>query len=401
MAENNIPDPVAGYDGFTEEERANLSATDGATPDRPDLNPAATGANRTARMYQPRGESQEFDYKNYKFSQLSYPSDLFHQDYIYGGNYVVFYINVHEDSKLFNEGKDINGNPVEFVDASKLSPRDTGQLTALNLTTNELVGTVAAESLIGGTVAGQVTGQQSLGLGGAALNTAGAYVVGNSVSTASRQTKRLRTAIALHTPNQLQIRYSSTWSEEDTSMFAVTQGVGGEIINAIKTLGKDSDFTSTAGAAAANVFLSKSPNAGAVSVATGLAANPKKEQAFKGVDFRTFTYDYQFFPRSEKEAENVLNIIKQFKYHMHPEMKDSRNFVYLYPSEFDIYYYKNSRENLNLHRHTSCVLTDFNVNYTPNGNFNTFPNGMPTQINVAMTFKELSLMTKEKIKDGM
>ena len=86
---------------------------------------------------------------------------------------------------------------------------------------------------------------------------------------------------------------------------------------------------------------------------------------------------------------------------MHPEMKDDRNFLYLYPSEFDITYYQGGRENLNLHRHTSCVLTDMSVNYTPNGNFSTFNDGMPTQINVAMTFKELSLLTKEKIRDGL
>ena len=28
------------------------------------------------------------------------------------------------------------------------------------------------------------------------------------------------------------------------------------------------------------------------------------------------------------------------------------------------------------------LLTEMNVNYTPNGQFNTFENGMPTQINI-------------------
>jgi hypothetical protein len=139
-----------------------------------------------------------------------------------------------------------------------------------------------------------------------------------------------------------------------------------------------------------------------MSAATGLAANPKKEQIFKGVDFRSFTFDYQFFPRDVKEAQNVLKIIKEFKYHMHPEFaKDSGNFIYIYPSEFDIFYYQNGAENMNLHRHTSCVLTELNVNYTPNGAFTTFANGMPTQINVTMNFKELALLTKDKITDGL
>jgi hypothetical protein len=138
-----------------------------------------------------------------------------------------------------------------------------------------------------------------------------------------------------------------------------------------------------------------------MSAATGLAANPKKEQVFKGVDFRTFSFDYQFFPRSEPEAANVLNIIKQFKYHMHPEFKDANNFLYIYPSEFDISYYQNGEENMNIHRHTSCVLQEMTVNYTPNGAFTTFPNGMPTQINVTLGFRELALLTKDKVEDGL
>ena len=395
-----------------EEFRAAISSVegDGAVPDITPPNPSETGGDRGVNMYQPRGAATGFSRGTYDVSNLSYPDDLFgingtansYTANQYGGNYVVFYINVHQDSKLFNDGrKDVNGNDVSTVDSSQIPPRDQGQLAALNLTSTELTSVVGAQSSIVGGAAVLGGASPTAALGGAAVNTVGAGIVANSVSTASRRTRRLQTAIAMHTPNQLQIRYSSQWSDEDTAAFAMVQGVGGEIINAIRGLNDNSDVTGAAGGAAANLFLSKSPNGAAVSAATGIAANPKKEQTFKGVDFRTFTFDYQFFPRSEKEAQNVLNIIKQFKYHMHPEMKDARNFVYLYPSEFDIFYYKNGRENLNMHRHTSCVLTDLNINYTPNGLYSTFSNGMSTQINVAMTFKELSLITKEKIMDGM
>jgi hypothetical protein len=40
------------------------------------------------------------------------------------------------------------------------------------------------------------------------------------------------------------------------------------------------------------------------------------------------------------------------------------------------------------------------VNYTPNAMFNTFDDGMPTQINVQLTFKELDILTKQQIEDG-
>jgi hypothetical protein len=41
------------------------------------------------------------------------------------------------------------------------------------------------------------------------------------------------------------------------------------------------------------------------------------------------------------------------------------------------------------------------VNYSPNGQFTAFENGMPTQINVTLTFKELATLTKEKIQDKL
>jgi hypothetical protein len=139
----------------------------------------------------------------------------------------------------------------------------------------------------------------------------------------------------------------------------------------------------------------------ALSFLSGLAPNPRFEQLFKMVNFRKFQFNYQFAARNEKELRNIMNIIYQFKYHMHPEflnMQSKANFLYIYPSEFDIAYYIGSEENPNLHSHTSCVLTDLNINYTPTGNFVTFDNGAPAQIDVVMQFTELAPLTKDLIE---
>jgi hypothetical protein len=56
---------------------------------------------------------------------------------------------------------------------------------------------------------------------------------------------------------------------------------------------------------------------------------------------------------------------------------------------------------MNVKRQTTSVLTDMIVNYSPNGQFTAFANGMPTQINITLTFKELAVLTKETIQDGM
>jgi hypothetical protein len=328
----------------------------------------------------------------YKVSNHSYPIDLMSSDGRYGGNYVIFYINIAIDSKL----KIPEANLVAVND---VPVRDRGELIAQNLSESQTVVSQAAIGA-GGTVVSKFLGVGGPGAGLAALATVGAAAVASVGASASRQQRRLKTAIALHVPNQLSIRYGMQWSEEDTFALASASAASSEIAKSVqnKDVKNVSDLAKTI---AAQIALSKGPMAGGLSAATGLAANPRKEQVFKGVDFRTFQFDYQFFPRDVDEANNVLRIIEEFKVHMHPEFKDNNNFLYIYPSEFDISYFQGGTENLNLHRHTSCVLTEMNINYTPNGAFTTFPNGMPTQINVTMNFRELGLLTKQKVMDGL
>jgi hypothetical protein len=350
-----------------------------------------------------RGGAGSFNTGEYNVSSHSYPADLLSATNNYGGNYVIFYINVAIDSKLIGR---LSEN--DLVAVGDVPPRDRGDLIAMNLSTDKLVATQTA-GILGGAVLAKVglgTDSKTTGIAAAAAEV-GVLATASQAASASRQQRRLKTAIAMHVPNQLSIRYGVNWSEDDTSGFSMLATGGAEIMNALasddkKQLGENLKRAGGVGSAIiSNLALSKGPNAGAMSAATGLAANPKKEQVFKGVDFRTFSFDYQFFPRSEPEAANVLNIIKQFKYHMHPEFKDANNFLYIYPSEFDISYYQNGSENMNLHRHTSCVLQEMTVNYTPNGAFTTFPNGMPTQINLTLGFRELALLTKDKVEDGL
>lgn len=345
--------------------------------------------------FKARGVAQTFNSKNqYEIANFSYPSDLMSASY--GQNYVVFYINVSNDSKLLKDGKN--------VIVSDNTPRERGDLVGTQLTQGQVTFASAGEGIIAGGIGGKIlTGDTSgaakgaLAVGG--LSALGVTAVGSQTSSFSRQQKRLQTAIAMHIPNTLSIRYGMNWGEEETKNFAMVAAGGDAIMKAIQS-GNVDQLTGPAKAIAAAIALDKLPGKEAVSAASGLASNPRKEQVFKSVDFRTFQFDYQFFPRDAQEAQNVLNIIYQFKLHMHPEFKDSSNFLYIYPSEFDIYYYQGTTENMNVHRHTSCVLTEMTVSYSPQGQFTTFDNGMPTQINITLNFRELALLTKEKIQDG-
>ena len=342
------------------------------------------------------------DSSKYDVGSLSYPNDLFAtDDNRYGGHYVIFYINVLEDSKLIREN--IVGTVETSVDEILRSAITQIGLDAAN-------STVASAGLLGGgsTILGALGGGGGgkTGIAGALWGGAAAAIVAAAAGgKMSRQTKRLKTAIALHVPNTLSVRYSTGWGEDDTAAFqaaamlseggmkALTEAVSSGTVNT-------QSLTGPAASIATSIALGTPGIGGALSAASGLAPNPKKEQLFKGVDFRTFTFEYTFSPRSQKELDNVNRIINTFKLHMHPEFKDASSFIFLYPSEFDIKYFHNNEENPYLHRHTSCVLKDMNINYAPNGAFTSFENGAPTQVNVQMTFVELAILTKDQILQG-
>lgn len=353
------------------------------------------------------------DNGTYNVTGHQYPSDLLSPTGPYGGNYVMLYINVHESSKL------LTGSESEAV-VPDAKPNDRGTVATNPVgeigTSAMVLGGASAVTGIANKVIGSATGMSAKGalLQGAVVGATAVTI--ERIGEMSPKYKRLEKAIALHVPTDLSIRYSVDWGTEDTAgsqaLAYMAGSVGtavGSLVDALTSPNK-MDSLSKAGTAVGDIYragggyvagqmLSKNPFGDFLSKKTGVVANPKKEQLFKSVDFRTFTFSYSFFPRSAEEAQSVYNIIYALKLHMHPEYKDSTEFLYLYPSEFDIVYYQNGKENLNLHRHTSCVLTDLSINYTPQGIVATFEDGMPSQINIQMTFKELGLMSKETIQD--
>ena len=328
-------------------------------------------------------------------------------------NHIHFYINVQADSKVTLDASvekaeiqpdrsamnSIVGQPGNDADIKRnLVAATAGQgavvAGAASLISGSDLVTVGKDIVKGGAIGGVTAIAQTAVLSGAGLKF-------------GQPAKRLKNAIVLYTPQQLSVRYGMQWSEDEIGM-AAALATNPELANKLTAAGASmasgnvSDSLKQAGGAAAGVLaseiLKKSPG---MSAMTRSAGNPRKEQIFKGVDYRRFTFDYQFSPKNSDEAKAALNIIWLFKYHMHPEFKDATNFVYVYPSEFDIEYYIGGEENTSLNKISSCVLTEMNVNYSPNGVFATFSDGTPTQINMTLNFVELETLTKERIEAGL
>ena len=379
---------------------AGTSATAAATVSDEDLNREAKKSNTTP---------------SYSVGHLSYPEDLLNVP-DYGGNYVMFFINERVESKINQK----NDYVLEDVDPAVGRAINGAGFSNIAVLGSSFLTGAGAGGLIGGLISG---GGAGITKGAAVLGTTSAAVSGSQSTldglnpkalskSFSKPLKRMKHAIALHMPNNFAIRSGAQYEEADTFMAQafmtgadtimegatnLVKGIaeGGtakdSITNLVRTLGEGSAGVVQAAA------LQNVPGSEAIQAMAGVAPNPKKEQIFKNMDFRTFQYDYQFFPRSPEESANIRNIINTFRFHMHPDFKDDEGFLYLYPGEFEIYYYIGDQENPFVHKHTSAVLKEVNVNYTPQGQFTSFDNGAPTQINMTLSFQELSILTKRHL----
>jgi len=159
---------------------------------------------------------------------------------------------------------------------------------------------------------------------------------------------------------------------------------------------------------AAGLLGQESLNAGrALSAELGVVVNPRKEQMFNGIDMRTFSFNFVFIPRNEKEAESMQKIIKCFRFHAHPELSANSAF-FNFPSEFDIKFktYDFStpseavKENPTLPKIGRCFIDKISTNYTPDDVYHAFKNGVPPKVTLSLSFKEAEYITRNHVNQG-
>jgi len=155
-------------------------------------------------------ERTAFGEGKYDIKQHSYPSNL--MSYEYGGNYVIFYINVAVESKLFNDKtiQTVADVPPRLRSNGLIAQNE--RLFGNGSTVGDkaaFVGLNAAGQVIEGAVGGGLLAGRKGAVAGASLNAAPAAIgigaAATQAASVTRAQKRLKTAIALHVPNQLNI----------------------------------------------------------------------------------------------------------------------------------------------------------------------------------------------------
>mgnify|MGYP001383609899 CR=1 FL=1 len=120
----------------------------------------------------------------------------------------------------------------------------------------------------------------------------------------------------------------------------------------------------------------------------GAIVNPNMELLFKDPGMRQFSFSYKLAPRSAAEAKTVISIIRFFKQGMAVK-KGSGNLFLKAPNTFRLSYKHKGQDHKFLNKFKECAMNSFTANYTPEGNYATFDDGVMTSYDITLAFSEL------------
>jgi len=207
--------------------------------------------------------------------------------------------------------------------------------------------------------------------------------------------------ITLYMPATISVRYAANYQElSDWSSFSTNSGFG-DFGASIDTWSKAGQGLMDLGEFVGHSILGGSARAQAEFQGKKLI-NPHMTQAFTGMSFRQFNFEFNMLAKNKQESEQINNIIYTFKLHMHPNVKDSSGDTsrfFTYPEQFVIGLF--SPNDKYLFKISKCVLTEMNVNYAGSGVPTFFDEtGAPVDVRMSLTFNELLPMNKSNIEKG-
>lgn len=391
-----------------------------------------TSVSRDPNAQSAKGPQRALEQNRFSTTDLRYPMDLGTNNFE-RLHYITFYVNVQEKSK-YNKTERTEIGPTVNTNRAADAAANVGQISSSNsIIGGSGLGQFAAEATAGvvfgaaiggavGEIAGAVGGIQA-GIAGAAVGGAIGGAIGSTIVSSidlSRKTKRIKSTISLYMPDTVNQQIIHEYGEISMTdalgmVGALGQGAGavgtsvGEYFK--ETFGGKStpDLKSAGSGSLAELTGTIAEKSGvfgggikeAILFSAGLAQNPQVEILYQKTGHREFQFDFKLAPRSRAEAEAIRKIIKEFKFHSAPELlPGSQGRFFVPPAEFDIKFFYDGRENLNIHKISSCVLVGIDVNYASAGQWATFDDGMPIEIALQLRFKELELIHKGRVEEG-
>lgn len=135
--------------------------------------------------------------------------------------------------------------------------------------------------------------------------------------------------------------------------------------------------------------------------ALGKVAFSNSYMTYGGPSFRQFSFSYSLKALSESDTEAIDDIVQFFKENSAPEVISGGLWrIYKLPRVFTpSFYTKDGHPNSNLPVIGKCALTNVNVAYG-GSKYSEFENSAPVQVDLALTFKEMGLLTQDHLNMG-
>ena len=234
----------------------------------------------------------------------------------------------------------------------------------------------------------------------------------NSVKRAP--TVRLTKSIAMYMPAQVSVSQDLQYEDTDIGALAGLINTVGTDFNRTGSFEKtyqnlvETNQIQDAGVKALQTTLDAvAPGAkAAVEIEAGKVISNRMEMVFKGLGKRSFSFQFTLMPKSENEANIAKAIVDNFRFYSAPsfegDVSSSRTFIV--PATFDIEYRINQGiKNSYLNRISTCVLEKVDVSYGGERVAFFRPNAEgapPVQTSITLNFKELEVITRERIAAG-
>jgi hypothetical protein len=366
----------------------------------------------------------------FRFSTLAYPMNItVDEEY---GHYMLFYVNVQNKTgyKYLGYNDDDNLAIIGDVVESQTYTSDTGTSDSITETTSAVpedrkyktnyhYNTGANNEAVAYHKQSYLTGKKGNFLQSNQVTLKRQRKATAGLAAAVPTTSRITDSVAIYLPADVKSDVQATYQGSEMGLLGFLALGGAGVINQIKErdfegaadnfLGMGeralSEMIKKAGIAAVDTaFNVGGATEGVFNKIFGQTPNPFLEVAFQNLGLRQFNYTFNFKPRSAEETEEVKAIIQLFRFHMAPELRGTNHRYMTLPSTFDIHYMYQSNpesatENTFYNKIATCVLEGCDVDYTPTG-VKSFESGAPTEITMALKFKETELLTKQKINKG-
>ena len=221
--------------------------------------------------------------------------------------------------------------------------------------------------------------------------------------------KRMKGSIALPVPANISDTNAVEWGAD--SMNAVQAALANIGMNFLTGRDAAGEITKTASGVAANkeelktmlgtaVVEAATGSAGGslLTRATGNIMNPNMELLFKKPTLRPFEFTFKLAPRSKQEAKQVIGIIRTFKQSMAVIRSESNLFLKT-PHTYKLQYKHRGSDHPFLNKFKECALMNMSVNYTPDGNYATYEDGVMTAYEMRLSFTEIEPIFNDEYND--